>query len=132
MPFVHHCRLLFADTDASGRIHHAALFRYLEAAEGEFFRAAGMPCSYLDTLGARYPRVHVEADFYGALQQDDPLAITVSVERVGNSSFTLAFDVDVNNSTRAHGKIIICCMDPSNNCSCPIPPQLIEVLKKHV
>ena len=132
MSFVHHCRLLFADTDASGRIHHSAIFRYFEAAEAEFFRAAGIPYSYLDTLGARYPRVRVEADFYGPLKDDDPLDISVSVERVGKSSFTLAFDVDVNNCTRAHGKIIICCMDPSNKCSCPIPVQLVDVLKKHV
>jgi acyl-CoA thioester hydrolase len=131
MPFVHQCRLRFADTDASGRIHNAAIFRYFEAAEAEFLREARIPYSYLGTLGVRYPRVRVEADFMGPLVDDDLMETTVRVERLGAKSFTLGFLVEVSGTARARGKIVICCMDPLSERSCPIPAALVEVLKQH-
>ena len=132
MPFVYQCRLRFADTDASGRIHNSAIFRYFEAAESEFLRAAQVPYSYLETLGVKYPRVRVEAEFLGALVDDDLLDIAVRVERLGTRSFTLAFRVEVSGHPRAHGKIVICCMDPLTERSCPIPDSFAEILKQHV
>ncbi|MBY0503247.1 MAG: acyl-CoA thioesterase [Bryobacteraceae bacterium] len=131
MPFVYHCRLRFADTDASGRIHNAAIFRYFEAAEVEFLRAAGIPYSYIDTLGIRYPRVRVEADFLGALVDDDLMAITVTLDHLGTRAFTLGFLVEVDGTPRARGKIVICCMDPLTERSCPIPPDLVKILQTH-
>ena len=132
MPFVYQCRLRFADTDASGRIHNAAIFRYFEAAEAEFLRDARIPYSYIDTLGVNYPRVHVEADFTGPLVDDDLMNIAVRVERLGDRSFTLGFDVVVGETLRARGKIVICCMDPATERSCAVPAALLEVLKQHV
>jgi len=132
MPFVYPCRLRFADTDASGRIHNAAIFRYFEAAESEFLRDAQIPYSYLDTLGVKYPRVRVEADFTGALVDDDPMNIAVRVERLGRRAFTLGFEVEVDGTLRARGKIVICCMDPLTERSCAIPAELAKVLEQHV
>ncbi len=131
MPFVYQCRLRFADTDASGRIHNSAIFRYFEAAESEFLRAARMPYSHLETLGVKYPRVRVEAEFLGPLVGDDLLDIAVHVERLGARSFTLAFLVEVSGNLRARGKIVICCMDPVSERSCPIPDSLAEILQQH-
>lgn len=132
MPFVYQCRLRFADTDASGRIHNSAIFRYFEAAESEFLRAAHVPYSYLETLGVKYPRVRVEAEFLGPLVDDDLLDIAVRVERLGARAFTLAFQVEVGGDPRARGKIVICCMDPLTERSCAIPDSLADILKQHV
>jgi acyl-CoA thioester hydrolase len=131
MPFVHQCRLRFADTDASGRIHHASIFRYFEAAEAEFLRAAGMPYARLERTDVRFPRVRVEADFLGPLVDDDLMEIAVTVARIGARSFTLAFNVGVSGHTRARGKIVICCMDPRTAASCDIPTPLAEILKQY-
>ena len=53
-------RILFIDTDASGRIHYTALLRYFEAAEIELFREAG---AQEDRDEVAFPRVHVECDY---------------------------------------------------------------------
>ncbi len=132
MPFVHQCRLRFADTDASGRIHNSSIFRYFEAAEAEFLRAAGLPYSVLDRLGVRYPRVRVEAEFLGPLVDDDLLDIAVAVDRLGSRAFTLRYDVSVSAQPRARGKIVICCMDPATERACPIPAPLYQLLQQHV
>lgn len=132
MAFVYQSRLRFADTDASGRIHNAAIFRHFEAAESEFLRSAGVPYSYLDTLGVKYPRVRVEAEFLGPLVDDDLLEITVEVKHLGSRAFTLGFLVEVSGTPRARGKVVICCMDPRSERSCLIPAPFVRVLNQHV
>ena len=61
-----------------------------------------------------------------------PSAIAVRLERLGDRSFTLGFDVVGGETLRARGKIVICCMDPATERSCAVPAALLEVLKQHV
>ena len=92
-PFTWESRIRFVDTDASGRIHYTALLRHFEAAEFEFLRAIGCPYTSFVNEGVGFPRVHVECDYLSALRCDDVISTAVTVERVGGTSFTLAFAV---------------------------------------
>ena len=56
-PFVFQTRIRFIDTDASGRIHYTAMFRYFESAEIEFLRTLGI--NYDPKRPINFPRVHV-------------------------------------------------------------------------
>src|SRR5258708_37631022 len=87
-PFAWESRIRFVDTDASGRIHYTALLRHFEAAEFEFLRSIGCP---YNSLEGSYPRVHVECDYLSALVCDDAISTAVAVDRIGRSSFRLAF-----------------------------------------
>ena len=71
-------RILFIDTDASGRIHYTALLRYFEAAEIELFREAG---AMADRAHVGFPRVHIECDYRSAMLLDDEIVIEVTVEQ---------------------------------------------------
>lgn len=85
-------RVRWVDTDASGRIHYAAAFRYFEVAEWELFRRAGIPLRGHDqTFG--FPRVSVSATFHVPLFADDEVAVHIRPERVGTSSITFALEV---------------------------------------
>jgi acyl-CoA thioester hydrolase len=83
-------RVPFHDVDSSGRIHFTALFRYMDIAEHELRRSIGFPeaTSFKDIA---FPRVHVECDFRGAIRYDDELTVEARVDRVGRSSWTVAF-----------------------------------------
>ena len=107
-PFVWESRIRFVDTDASGRIHYTALFRHFEAAEFEFLRSLG--CSYVSLEGG-YPRVHVECDYLAALRCDDLISTAVTVDRVGGTSFTLAFSVSLEARPAAKCRITVVCID---------------------
>ena len=63
-PFRFETRIRFIDTDASGRIHYTAMFRYFESAEIEWMRSRGIIYGGGDFT---FPRVHVECDFKLAL-----------------------------------------------------------------
>ena len=83
-------RVPFHDVDSSGRIHFTALFRYMDIAEHELRRSIGFPeaTSFKEIA---FPRVHVECDFRGAIRYDDELTVEARVDRVGGSSWTVAF-----------------------------------------
>jgi YbgC/YbaW family acyl-CoA thioester hydrolase len=129
MPFVWPSRIRFVDTDASGRIHYTAMFRHFEAAEHDFLEHIG--CHYHSVAADEvdYPRVHVECDFMIPIGFNEKIAIQVSVERIGDTSFTLAFLVVAQGQPAAKGKIVVVAMDRRTRRPCPLPPQLVEGLR---
>lgn len=125
-PFVWRSRVRFGDTDASGRIFYASLFHHMGAAETEFLRHRGV--SYGGQTEIGFPRVHVECDFASSLVFDDPMDIAVTVERVGRSSFTLAFDVSVDGRHAARGKLVIVSIDLATQRAVALPENLRAAL----
>ena len=124
-PFLFQTRIRFIDTDASGRIHYTAMFRYFESAETEFMRTVGIVYLKHDFT---FPRVHVECDFKLALQHDDPIDIEVRLTKVGRSSARFEFRTLKNGELAASGIVVVACMDRKTQCAIPIPEALRERL----
>ena len=82
-------RVRWVDTDAGGRIHFTAAFRWAEAAETELYRSLGLG----DDRKGDYPRRHVEADYRRVLVFDDEVAVTIRVDHVGRTSVRFAWEV---------------------------------------
>lgn len=118
-------RILFIDTDASGRIHYTSLLRYFEAAEIELFRAAG---AQEEREIVAFPRVHVECDYKGAIYFDDELIIELTIGNIGRSSIELLYRAMKKGSAAASGKIVIAAMNPKTDQSIEIPASLREKL----
>ena len=81
-------RVAWVDTDAGGRIHFTAAFRWAEAAETGLARQLGL----LGRWGS-YPRRHVEAEFLRVLVFEDEIEVRLRVERVGRTSITYAWEI---------------------------------------
>jgi acyl-CoA thioester hydrolase len=128
-PFVWEERIRYVDTDASGRIHFTAMLRYFETAEQEFLRSRGVSYQELESGSLGYPRVHVECDYTSALSFDDLVAISVEVERVGRTSFTLAFRASCDDREAAKGSITVVCMDRKIQKSHELPQVLEKALR---
>ncbi|MEO8027791.1 MAG: thioesterase family protein, partial [Bryobacteraceae bacterium] len=111
-PFEYEARVRYSDTDTSARMHNAAMLIHFENAEADFLRHLGMPLSTLSESALGFPRVHVEADFLSPMRYDEVMHIAVFVERLGNSSYTLAFAARVGATQTAKGKITVVCIDP--------------------
>jgi acyl-CoA thioester hydrolase len=122
-------RILFMDTDASGRIHYTALFRYFEAAEIEFFRSTGVLHNH---PGIGFPRVHVECDYRSAIRYDDLLTIEVSVGKISGASIQLKFRVLKDEAEVASGNVVMAAMDYQTQRGTAIPPGVRERLLPYV
>jgi YbgC/YbaW family acyl-CoA thioester hydrolase len=132
-------RVPFVDVDSSGRIHYTAMFRYMEVAEHTLMRAIGLP--YATTLTElAFPRVHLACDFRGAIRYDDVIDVEAWIERVGTSSWTVAFaarPVPTEGATEAdgattppaaEGRMTIVAMDPATQRAVPLPARLRDAL----
>jgi acyl-CoA thioesterase FadM len=114
----------------------------MELAEHQLMRDLGIPYAASGALGEfNYPRVHLEADFAGAIVYDDQLLIEATVERIGTSSWTVAFaarhapgtpNATANDDAKplATGRMTIVCMDPTTQRSTPLPPDLRRMLER--
>jgi acyl-CoA thioester hydrolase len=82
-------RIAWFDTDASGSIHWAAVFRYAEQAEHGLMRDLGL----LDHEGG-YPRRRVEAEYHVLPGFDDEVDVRIWPEHVGTRSITWRWEMD--------------------------------------
>lgn len=122
-------RIRFIDTDASGRIHYTAMFRYFESAEIEWMRSRGIIYGGGEFT---FPRVHVECDFNLALRHDDPIAIEVFLTKLGRSSARLEFRTWKDGEVAATGAVVIVCMSRATQRAIPIPDELRKKLQPAV
>ncbi len=97
---VERARVGWVDTDAGGRIHFTAVFRWAEAAETELMRRLGV----LGDEWGDFPRRRVEAEYLGVLRFDDEIEIRLRVENVGRTSVTYAWTVAKDGEPHVKGR----------------------------
>ncbi len=97
---VEHARVAWVDTDAGGRIHFTAAFRWAEAAEVALIRRLGL----LDAGWGDYPRRKVEAEYLKVLRFEDELEIRLRVENVGRTSVTYAWTITKDGEPHVKGR----------------------------
>ncbi|HEY7834540.1 MAG TPA: thioesterase family protein [Ktedonobacterales bacterium] len=122
-------RVAFVDVDSSQRIHYTAMFRWFEVAEHALMRALAIP--YATALhDYKFPRVHLDADFRGAIGFDDLLDLEAWVDRVGTSSWTVAFTARKlpDMAVVAEGHMTIVALDHATERPVPLPALLREAL----
>jgi acyl-CoA thioester hydrolase len=81
-------RMEWIDTDAAGIHHHTTITRFAESAEAELMRQLDLP----DYFGSA-PRVRFEVSYEAPLRFGQQVTTVLRVERVGNSSLALSFEV---------------------------------------
>ena len=99
-------RVAWVDTDAGGRIHFTAAFRWAEAAETALRRALGI----LDGWGD-YPRRRVEADFHRVLVFEDEIDVFIRPERVGRTSVTWVWRIERDGVVCVDGRLVVVHVD---------------------
>jgi len=110
-PFQTRRRVEFVDTDMAGIVHFSNYFRWMESAEVDFLQARGLSVR-LPWEGQQlgFPRVSASCDFLKPIHFEDLIDITVTVQRVGEKSVTLAFDFLKDGVLVARGTVTaVCC-----------------------
>ena len=119
-PFVARRRVEFRDTDAAGIAHFSTFFVWMESAEHELLRHAGVPLVEVVTEplhGAAgkddeppgtysWPRVSAACDYKSAVRFNDELDIAVGLEAIGRSSVTWTFRFEQAGRWVAQGRVV--------------------------
>lgn len=112
-------RVEFRDTDAAGIVHFSAFFLWMESAEHELLRAAGLRVidHVADGIDASWPRVSVACDYTAAVRFGDELDVAVVVDKIGRTSVTYGFSFTHAGRAVAHGRVVAvrCLLHPGRN-----------------
>ena len=104
---VEQARVAWVDTDAGGRIHFTAAFRWAETAETALMRRLGV----LSAEWGDYPRRKVEAEYLKVLRFEDEIEIRLRVEKVGRTSVTYAWTIAKDGEPHIKGRHTIVHVD---------------------
>jgi acyl-CoA thioester hydrolase len=117
-------RVAWADTDASGRIHFTAAFRWAEVAEHALLRRLGLsPPGNADG----FPRRHVEATYHKPLRFADEFDLVLAAERVGRTSVTYAWQAIRDGQVCVEGRTVTVHVD-GDGTPTPLPQALRELV----
>ena len=103
---VERTRVQWVDTDAGGRIHFTAAFRWAEMAETGIRRKLGL----IEEWGS-YPRRRVEAEFLQVLVFEDEIEVRIRPERLGRTSITWAFEIMRDDEVCVQGVLVVVHVD---------------------
>jgi acyl-CoA thioester hydrolase len=92
-PFRHTVRTRFNEVDMQGRVFNAHWLAYFDEAYAEFIDSLGESLADSELLHSVLVRAVIE--WRGSATYRDEVVITVSVSRLGNSSFDLAYEATV-------------------------------------
>ncbi|MDP4797727.1 MAG: acyl-CoA thioesterase [Crocinitomicaceae bacterium] len=118
----------FTDLDVLGHVNNNIYLSYFEMARVHYFRELlGINWDW-QKFGIVIAKNEVEY-LKSVLLQHEP-QITVFTAQLGTKSFTLSYELRVNNEVYAKGQSVQVCFDATTQSSIPIPDQMRFALEK--
>jgi YbgC/YbaW family acyl-CoA thioester hydrolase len=102
-------RVHFYELDSAGIVHFSCFFRYMEEAEHELWREAGISIA---PRGADigFPRVSATCDYYAPLRFEDEFDVHITIEAMTAKSIRYACLLTRGEVKIATGTIVIVCV----------------------
>lgn len=129
-PFSFSERIRWADVDLVGIMRFSAVTRFIEMAEQELLRDAGMPFSTLfDPAAVWMPRRQLTIEYLAPARIDDLLTIDVWISRLGETSLTLSCELRLpDERVVARTALVIVCVTVEAFAKRPLPEVVREKL----
>lgn len=121
-------QMRFRDIDGMGHVNNAVYLSYIELARTQFYMHQANKRS-LDEID--FILAHVEIDFESQAVWGDQIQVAVWPSKIGNSSFTLSYEVQEKQSGRvfARARSVLVSYDYENKKSKPIPSHFRKLLE---
>lgn len=124
-PFVVDLEVRFRDLDPLGHVNNAVYASYCEQARIRFCREE----LDLDPTDLGMVVANLEVDFVRSITYGEAVTVAVTVDRVGTSSFVLAYELEVDGETAARAETTQVAVDDDG--SRPLPDDWREVLETY-
>lgn len=121
------------DTDMAGILYFANQFRFVHDAWEDLVESENI--SFQKILFEEtflFVIVHVEADYLAPLNVGDMLEVHTQVEKIGNSSFTMLYNIYRGKVLVGKAKTTHVTIDKVKRTKISIPEHLKKILQKHV
>ena len=129
--FIDHVRIRFAHVDPAGIVFYARYFEIINMVLEDWFRdGIGHDFGILnerDRVGI--PLLHIEADFMRPSFLNDIVEFRLTVEKIGNSSFTINYEGWLGEELRLKMQAVHAFVELTQKKSVPIPDIVRERMK---
>lgn len=122
------------DTDMAGILYFPRQFRFVHDALEDLMAKDGLSFDVLfKKEDYSFVVVHAEADYKSSLFVGDEVEVRMELERIGTTSFTWNYFIYKKKDRTLAGtaKTVHVTVDRVTRKKIPIPPHLLEILKKH-
>ncbi len=131
--FTHHFQVRFRDCDPAGIAFFANVFNWAHDTFEEFIQTAGVEWSHwFKSDKYLVPFKKVESEFFKPFYAGSTYSIRVTVDRLGQSSFTMKYDFLENETLHAQVLMTHVFIDASHKQKCDIPPNIREKLEPYL
>jgi acyl-CoA thioester hydrolase len=124
-------QMRFRDLDAMGHVNNAVYLSYCELARTQFYLKHAFKRSLhdIDFILAR-----VEMDYVSAAEWGDQVEVSVWPSKIGESSFTLSYELRDKRSNRllAKSSSVLVSYDYDKKQAKPIPPEFRKMLEENL
>ena len=120
-------RVRFHEVDGAGIVHFSWFYRYMEEAEIELWRSAGLGHALRAGLG--FPRVAASFEFNRPLRFDDEFEALIQITSIRERSIAYSCVLTLAGDTIARGAMTIVCVRPKPGepmKAIPFPAEMIE------
>ena len=117
----------FADLDPQGHVNHAKFATYMETSRAAVIRD---PDLSLQVEGTTSVMARIEINYLREMQWPGTVEIGTGVAEIGRSSYTFAHALFQNGECAGTGRVTMVLIDRKTRRSRPLPPELIERLKR--
>lgn len=133
--FIAQNKVRMHDTDMAGILYFARQFRFAQDALEDFCESEGLGFGQvIHREHFVFVIVHVEADYLKTLHVGDLLEVHLTVENIGNSSFTMNYQIYRTPDQVLVGtaKTVHVTLDEETRKKIPIPEKFRAKLAKHL
>lgn len=127
-------RVRWADVDLVGIMRFSAVPRFIELAEQEWLRDAGLPYAGLFVAPEVWmPRRHMAIDYLAPARIDEELTLVTWVSRLGDTSYTMRVDLrQPDGRVVAETTLTVVCVTVAEFAKRPLPSEWRTRLERYV
>ena len=121
------------DADPAGQVFFVNFFKFMEHAETELFRSAGVERVRLyDKCGVWMPRVESFAKFSKPIRTETPILIRMRTQFQRSKTVRMEFEVlnAEDGSFLAEGYVIAVCVDRQTGKSTALPEEILKIFER--
>jgi acyl-CoA thioester hydrolase len=105
-------RVEFAETDAAGMVHFSVFFRYMEEAEHDLWRKAGLNI-WESGENLSWPRISAQFDFKSPLKFQDEFEVRTEMGKVTRSTIQWNHTITRGDVVIGNGSVTAICVKKS-------------------
>lgn len=119
------------DVDHAGVMFFARLFVHAHDAYEAFMAHLGLDLCAMISAGERLPVVHADADYFQPLRHGEQITVTLDIEALGNTSFTVACSFHTTAGLLAKVRTVHVYLDPHTNTAGKLPQTLCQLFQPY-